>query len=143
MHGQAAKRTVRHFGYSYNYQEVKVAPTDPFPPLISWLAEKCSTVCDMGDEKIASCLISNYPPQSTIGWHTDKFLYGTKVFGISLLSSCQMRFQRTISDKRYVYEVDLEPRSLYILSGQVRYKWQHSIPPVASHRYSITFRSLK
>ena len=35
-----------------------------------------------------------------------------------------------------------EPRSAYVLKDDVRWKWQHSIPPTPALRYSITFRSL-
>ena len=32
---------------------------------------------------------------------------------------------------------------MYLLRGQVRTDWEHSIPAVDAQRYSITFRSLK
>ena len=31
----------------------------------------------------------------------------------------------------------------YLLSGPARTVWEHSIPPVAAHRYSITFRNFR
>jgi len=37
----------------------------------------------------------------------------------------------------------LEPRSLYVMTGEARWKWKHSIPPVKSLRYAITFRTLR
>jgi alkylated DNA repair dioxygenase AlkB len=36
----------------------------------------------------------------------------------------------------------LAPRSAYLLSGPARHIWEHSIPPVDAHRYSITFRTM-
>jgi alkylated DNA repair dioxygenase AlkB len=30
-----------------------------------------------------------------------------------------------------------------VLSGPARTDWEHSIPPVAEHRYSITFRNFR
>jgi len=36
-----------------------------------------------------------------------------------------------------------EPRSAYLLSGPARTTWEHSIPPVTSLRYSITFRNVR
>lgn len=143
LHGQAAKRTVKHYGYHYDYQKVTLEEGDPFPKELQRLAKKCAILADIPEEKIVQCLISNYPPKSTIGWHVDKFIFGSKIFGISLLSACLMRFQRSTPNQRFVYEIELEPRSLYILSGEARYKWQHSIPPTPSIRYSITFRTLK
>jgi hypothetical protein len=35
----------------------------------------------------------------------------------------------------------VDPRSAYLLSGAARWTWEHSIPPVDSLRYSITFRN--
>jgi hypothetical protein len=39
--------------------------------------------------------------------------------------------------------VELPPRSLYLLSGDVRWEWEHSIAPMAQQRRSITFRTLR
>ncbi len=143
IHGQAAKRTVKHFGYHYNFQKVSVEPGEAFPPELEGLAKKCADIAGVDETEIVQSLISRYPTNSTIGWHTDKLLFGSRVFGISLLSTCLIRFQKKVGDIRYVYEKELLPRSLYILSGEARYKWQHSIPPTKGLRYSITFRTLE
>ena len=37
----------------------------------------------------------------------------------------------------------LPARSLYRLSGEVRWDWEHSIVPLEQARRSITFRSLR
>jgi alkylated DNA repair dioxygenase AlkB len=42
-----------------------------------------------------------------------------------------------------VWEVLLEPRSAYALTGAARWSWQHSIPATKELRYSITFRTLR
>ncbi len=42
-----------------------------------------------------------------------------------------------------IVSVELERRSACIFQGEARWKWQHSIPPVAQPPYSITFRSLR
>ena len=118
-------------------------PGEPIPKELEWLVDRCAQEAEIASKEIIHCLISKYPPDSTIGWHTDKMLFGSKVMGLSLQSNCQMRFQRNIKEQRFVYEITLDPRSLYILSGEVRYKWQHSIPPTHDLRYSITFRTLK
>jgi alkylated DNA repair dioxygenase AlkB len=38
--------------------------------------------------------------------------------------------------------VTVQPRSLYILRGPARRQWEHSVPPVDSLRYAVTFRNL-
>ncbi|MFL5967577.1 MAG: hypothetical protein ACJ747_13605, partial [Gaiellaceae bacterium] len=45
--------------------------------------------------------------------------------------------------ERETYELELAPRSGYVLSGDARTKWQHHVPPTKSLRYSITFRTLR
>jgi alkylated DNA repair dioxygenase AlkB len=65
------------------------------------------------------------------------------VVGISLLAPARMRFRRDVNGRREVFDLELEPRSGYVLAGEARTKWQHHIPPTKSLRYSITFRSLR
>jgi alkylated DNA repair dioxygenase AlkB len=54
-----------------------------------------------------------------------------------------MRFQRRSGGERSVAELELEPRSAYLMSGSARWAWQHSIPAAKALRYSITFRTLR
>jgi alkylated DNA repair dioxygenase AlkB len=65
------------------------------------------------------------------------------VIGLSLLSPARMRFRRNVRGERRSYEVTLEPRSGYVLAGEVRNAWQHHVPPAKALRYSITFRTLR
>ena len=88
-------------------------------------------------------LVSRYPPGAGIGWHRDAPAFGDPVIGVSLLAVCRMRFQRTAGDERRLFELELEPRSAYALSGSARWAWQHSIPAAKELRYSVTFRTLR
>ena len=45
--------------------------------------------------------------------------------------------------RKTTHEIELQPRSAYLLSGESRQAYEHSIPPVDSLRYSITFRTLR
>jgi DNA oxidative demethylase len=65
------------------------------------------------------------------------------VVGISLLGAARLRFQPGKRERRRVWEVALEPRSGYVLSGEARSSWEHSIPPTKELRYSLTFRTLR
>jgi alkylated DNA repair dioxygenase AlkB len=65
------------------------------------------------------------------------------VVGVSLLGACRFQFQRGKGDVRETAAVLLEPRSAYVLTGAARSEWQHSIPPMRTRRYSITFRTLR
>ena len=143
MHGQTARRTVRHFGLDYGYESWKLVPTDPLPDDLAWLRDRAASVAGLQPGVFAQILVSRYPPGSTIGWHRDAPMFGAKVVGISLASTCRMRFQRGKGPTRQVREVTLAPRSAYVLAGAARYAWQHSIPPTKALRYSITFRTLR
>jgi alkylated DNA repair protein (DNA oxidative demethylase) len=143
MHGQTARRTVRHFGLDYGYESWKLEPTEPLPRGLGWLQQRAGALAGLDPEDFAQILVSRYPPGATIGWHRDAPMFGPKVVGISLAAACRMRFQRGKGDARQVAEVTLEPRSAYVLAGAARFAWQHSIPPTKALRYSITFRTLK
>jgi alkylated DNA repair dioxygenase AlkB len=86
-------------------------------------------------------LVTEYSPGSQIGWHRDKAVFA-EVVGISLLASCRFRFRRQHNGKWERAAIIAEPRSIYLLSGESRTDWEHSIPPVEQLRYSITFRNL-
>jgi alkylated DNA repair protein (DNA oxidative demethylase) len=93
-------------------------------------------------DELVEILVQRYPPGATIGWHRDAPAFGT-VVGISLGSASRLRFQRGKGEDRRVFELVLEPRSGYVLAGNARTSWQHSIPPTKELRYSITFRTLR
>jgi hypothetical protein len=66
-----------------------------------------------------------------------------RAFGVLLLAACRLRFRRGAGAARPTPAAVLEPRSAYVLAGEARWQWQHSIPPLAAPRYSITFRTLR
>jgi alkylated DNA repair protein (DNA oxidative demethylase) len=142
MRGQVARRMVRHYGMSYDFEAAAITPGDPVPEWLVELRGRCAGLLGIEDERLAECLLTRYPPGATIGWHRDAPMFGD-VVGVSFGSSCLLRFQRGQRDQRRVFEQLLEPRSGYVLSGPSRAAWQHSIPPVAEERYSITFRTLR
>jgi alkylated DNA repair dioxygenase AlkB len=142
MHGQAARRTARHFGLSYDYQAREPQPGEPIPDWLRPARERAAELAGHSPEELVEALVQQYPPGSTIGWHRDAPRFGT-VVGISLLGSSRLRFQRGKRERRRVWEVLLEPRSGYVLGGEARTSWEHSIPAVKELRYSITFRTLR
>ncbi len=143
MHGQPARRTVRHFGFGYDYDSARVVPGDPLPPELLELRERCAAPAGVPAEGLVEALVTRYPPGATIGWHRDAPIFGPTVVGVSLLSASTMRFQRRLGGERRVFELLLAARSGYVLAGAARTGWQHSIPPVPLLRYSVTFRSLR
>lgn len=142
LHGQAARRTARHFGVGYDYEARAPLPGEEVPKWLLPLRERVAGLAAVRPEEFVEILVQRYPPGSTIGWHRDAPAFGD-VAGISLGGSARLRFQRGRGDARRVWEVQLEPRSGYVLSGAARTSWQHSIPPTKQLRYSITFRTLR
>jgi DNA oxidative demethylase len=141
MRGQTARRTARHFGYDYE-RYGRLVPGDPLPAWLASLRDGCARLAGLEPEELAQALVQRYPPGATIGWHRDAPMFGS-VVGVSLASACRMRFQRGRGDERETFELELEPRSAYVLAGAARNAWQHSIPPTKNLRYSVTYRTLR
>jgi alkylated DNA repair dioxygenase AlkB len=142
LHGQVARRVVRHYGMNYDYESARTTPGEPVPDWLEPLRSQCAGLLDRTPDQLAEVLVTRYPPGATIGWHRDAPAFGD-VVGVSLASSCAMRFQRGTGPERRVFEQPLEPRSGYVLTGLSRTSWQHSIPAVRDERFSITFRTLR
>jgi alkylated DNA repair dioxygenase AlkB len=53
-----------------------------------------------------------------------------------------MRFKPYKAEGKPV-SLTLERRSIYLMRGPARWRFQHSIPAVKELRYSITFRTLR
>jgi alkylated DNA repair protein (DNA oxidative demethylase) len=142
MHGQAARRTARHFGLDYDYEARTPQPGEPPSDWLLPVRERAAGLAAVAPEELVEILVQRYPPGATIGWHRDAPAFGT-VVGLSLGAPSRLRFQRGKRDERPVWEVLLAPRSGYVLAGKARTSWQHSIPPTKELRYSITFRTLR
>jgi alkylated DNA repair dioxygenase AlkB len=143
MRGYPAKRTTVHFGYDYAIDQRQVEPTEPIPPALLWLRDRCADAARVPREEFVELLATRYPPGAGIGWHRDAPQFGSVVAGISLASACTMRFRRKVEEKWARYELVLEPRSLYVLAGAARWQWQHGITETPEERYSLTLRTVK
>jgi alkylated DNA repair protein (DNA oxidative demethylase) len=143
MRGQTARRTVRHFGLDYDYESGGLVPAEPLPEPMLWLRDRVVGLMERDPEDLVQILVSRYPAGAGIGWHRDAPMFGSRIAGVSLGAPTRMRFQRTVGGVRSVGELDLQPRSAYLLSGKARWSWQHSIPATKVLRHSVTFRTLK
>lgn len=143
MRGQTAKRTVRHYGFDYGYESWQLTPTDPLPEELSALRARAAQLAGVEPEELAEILVSRYPAGAGIGWHRDAPMFGPAIVGVSLGAPAPLRFQRGKGPERRVFELEVAPRSAYVLSGAARSAWQHSIPATKALRYSITFRTLR
>jgi alkylated DNA repair dioxygenase AlkB len=136
------KRRVASFGFRYDYALRKLQEADPIP---AWLTSIIGSVEKFGDLPagcVRQVLCTEYDAGVGIGWHRDKPHFD-KIFGLSLKASCKFRFRRPAGDKWERFALTAEPRSLYMMSGESRHIWEHSIPAVRERRYSITFRTMR
>jgi alkylated DNA repair protein (DNA oxidative demethylase) len=143
MKGVVARRTALRFGSGYDYD--RRTPTPGAPPIPPWLQparEHAAALAGVPADSLVQALVQHYPVGAPIGWHRDSPAYEL-VAGISLLAPAALRLRRGPAGEREQWEVVLEPRSGYVLSGEARWKWEHHVPPAKSDRYSITFRTLR
>jgi DNA oxidative demethylase len=143
MHGVVAKRTARHFGVYYDYERrAALREAEPIPEWLVPVRVRAAELAEVEPDELAEILVQRYPPGAQIGWHRDAPAFGT-VVGISLGSLARMRFRRDKDGVRRTFELELEPRSGYVLAGEARNAWQHQVPLAKALRYSITFRTLR
>jgi alkylated DNA repair dioxygenase AlkB len=135
------KRRVASFGFRYDYTERRLREADSMP---DWLGPVIERVEAFGGPRteIAQVLCTEYDTGVGIGWHRDKPQFD-RVFGLSLGSPCKFRFRRPAGDKWERFTLEAQPRSIYLLSGEARQIWEHSIPAVEAPRYSITLRTMR
>lgn len=136
------KRLTANYGSAYDYQRGQVADA---PPLPEWLLDLRGTLAPLVGRDPATFvqgLLIRYDPGAAIGWHRDRPQYG-EVMGLSLGAPAALRLRRRVGERFERRNVELAPRSLYLLSGEVRAEWQHSISPLDTIRRSITFRTLR
>ena len=142
MHGVTAKRRVKQFGWHYAFESYQLTETDPIPEAFAGIRERSAALAGIATPDWAEALVTEYAAGAGIGWHRDAPAFGI-VAGISLKSECRMRFRKGgEGGERVVSAVELLPRSMYLLTDEVRTQWQHMIPPTRELRYSITFRTL-
>lgn len=137
-----ARRRVVRFGRIYDPDIGEWLDGDPLPPWLARMRRKVASWRGIPEETFIHALVTEYRPGTPIGWHRDKPEYGM-VIGISLANACRMRFRPYDNqhDRNAVIALELAPRSAYVMHDDIRWRWQHGIPPAKALRYSITFRT--
>ena len=136
------KRLTVHYGSAYDFGRQRL---DPAPPLPDWLVaarERLAPQVGRDQAAFQAALLIRYDAGAGIGWHRDRPQYG-EVLGLSLSAPCVLRLRRRTERGFERRHVELPPRSLYLLSGEVRTEWEHSIVPIDVTRRSITLRTLR
>jgi len=135
------KRRVVYFGSRYDFTHQRLEDADPIPDWLAPIVARVEQFARLRPGNVAHALVTEYETGAGIGWHRDKKQFG-EVFGLSLGSACHFRFRRKAGTRWERFTLEAEPRSLYVMSGESRHVWEHSIPPVEIPRYSITFRTM-
>src|SRR5579872_2837978 len=164
-HGYLAKRRVVRYGANYDSDTREESEAQPIPRFLAEIRARAAELAEVGTDEMVQAMISEYSPGTPIGWHRDAPQFGV-IIGISLGSACRMRLKpyqvrRELPSDRSsaegggtytnegsrthikILSLRLDPRSIYVMRGQARSQWQHSIPAVEEMRYSITFRTLR
>lgn len=141
FHGYRGNRRVVIFGWRYDYGGARLTKAEAIPEFLLPLRRIAARFADIEPDGFAHSLVTEYAPGAGIGWHRDKTQFG-KVVGLSFCSPCRLRFRRKRGQRWQRQAVDLAPRSGYLLDGEARHVWEHSIPPTKTLRYSVTFRTL-
>lgn len=143
--GFEAKRKVESYGYDYHFDSRTITKGKDIPDSLQFLINKVSSWLNIPGNAFAEVLVTEYPEGSVINWHRDAPPFDI-VVGISLLSDCKFRFRpydKSKQSRQAILSTIVARRSAYIIQGEARTDWEHSIAPVKEVRYSITLRTLR
>ena len=141
FHGWLGNRRTKSFGWRYDFDDASFAPTAAIPDWLKPLRQTAAAFAGLQPEDFVHILLARYDPGAGIGWHRDRDVFD-QVVGISLASPATLRFRRRRPGGFDRAKLDVAPRSAYLLSGEVRREWEHSITPGNELRFSITFRTM-
>lgn len=136
------KRLTANYGSAYDYQRGRVAEAPPLPDWIERLRAALAPQAGRDPRDFGQALLTRYDPGAGIGWHRDRPQY-RDVLGLSLSAPAVLRLRRRTAQGFERRSAQLPPRSLYLLSGEAREGWEHSIAPMPLTRRSLTLRSLR
>jgi alkylated DNA repair dioxygenase AlkB len=140
--GLKGNRRVVSFGWRYDFNARQVEKASDIPTALLGLRQSAARFARIPAERFQQVLVTEYAPGAGIGWHKDRPVFG-EVIGVSLLAPCHFRLRRKNGTSWERVSFTAEPRSGYLLSGESRSEWEHSIPPLDQLRYSVTFRNFR
>ena len=141
FHGWIGNRRTHSFGWRYDFDDASFAPADPLPDWLLPLREQAAAFAAMKPGDFAHVLVARYDPGAGIGWHRDRDVF-EEVVGFSLGTPATLRFRQRLASGFKRASIEVAPRSAYLLSGEARHDWEHSIAPGEKLRFSVTFRAL-
>jgi alkylated DNA repair dioxygenase AlkB len=94
------------------------------------------------NQNVCEVYINEYLDKDSLQYHFDHpGTYDENIYGISLCNDAFMGFKNSSN----LNKVLVPKRSLYVMSGESRYKYMHGIDKgwITGRRVSITFRTVK
>jgi alkylated DNA repair protein (DNA oxidative demethylase) len=140
--GWFGKRETVSFGWRYDFNDSRVHEAPPIPDFLLPLRARAANFARLAPEAFEQGLVIRYDVGAGIGWHRDRPAFD-RVVGISLGAACDLRFRQRTERGFRRFTLHAPPRSAYLLTGEIRHDWEHSIVPMEAQRYSITFRNRK
>jgi alkylated DNA repair dioxygenase AlkB len=140
FHGWVGNRKTQSFGWRYDFDDASFTPADPLPDWLEGVRDKAAAFAQLEPDAFVHVLLARYDPGAGIGWHRDRDVF-EQVVGVSLGTPATLRFRQRLPTGFRRASVAVAPRSAYLLSGEARYDWEHSIAPGEQLRFSITFRT--
>jgi alkylated DNA repair dioxygenase AlkB len=139
--GFLGKRRTVSFGWHYDFNGGGLKQAGQLPEYLMPLRKRAAEFASLDPAALEHALVIEYKAGAGIGWHRDRPQFGD-IIGISLLAPCTFRMRRKVGAKWERRSLTAEPRSAYLLRAASRTEWEHSIPPLETLRYSVTFRTL-
>ena len=155
-------RRVLQFGnmrYDYNLQCATHSPAAPaVPDILSKLLIETTIVSDVEKNNALQCIVNIYESGDSIPYHIDDENFGEVVIVYTFGETRPLMLRKRSEDdemnitngakasgegtSRAFWNIFIPKRSCYVLRGEVRYAWEHSVPVGKDVRVSITFRSI-
>src|SRR5690242_1030490 len=142
FHGHRGNRRIYTFGHKYIFAGQEPRADVSIPDYLLPLTEIASRISGEPAGAFAQLMVTEYAPGAGIGWHLDRPSY-QDIVAVSFLAPCTLRLRRKMGEGWERRFARVEPRSVYLLHGPVRYSWQHSIAPMDVLRYFVTLRTFR
>ena len=140
FHGWTGNRRTQSLGWRYDFDDASFTRAKPIADWLWRARDHAAAFAGIGADEFVHVLLARYDPGAGIGWHRDRDVF-ENVVGISLNAPTTLRFRQRMPTGFRRANVEVLPRSAYLLSGESRWEWQHSIAPGDILRFSITFRT--
>lgn len=138
-----ARRRVMSFGGSFDYDANRLLPAAPLDARLEPLRSRVAAWLGVQPKALVHALVAEYAPGTPLGWHRDVPDF-ERIVGVSLGGSANLRFRPYPYEpglQRKVVRLEVAPRSIYLMEGDARWGWQHSVEPTKELPWSITFRT--